>query len=392
MYPKIYLKPGKEKAVTARHHWVFSGALMKRDPGVQNGGVVAVFSADHKFLAIGYYNEKTSIAVRILSFEPAPIDGEFFWNRLQQANNARLELFRDSQTDCYRLLFSEGDFLPGLIIDRYGPGIVFQLQTLGLEQFRETFLRIIQTTWKPSFIYEKSEGMARLEEGLEARSELHAGELPEEGICVRENGVAFRVDIRQGQKTGFFLDQRDNRQLVRRLSRGKEVLNCFSYTGGFSVGAALGGAIGTINVDSSQPALDLARENFRLNGLPPGAHRFIQADVFEYLRASRDEFDLVILDPPAFAKRQSSITAAYRGYKDINLHAMKLVKPGGYLLTCSCSYYIDSSAFQKILFLAALDSGRQLQLIAKLPQPPDHPINLFHPESEYLKAFLCRVY
>jgi 23S rRNA (cytosine1962-C5)-methyltransferase len=391
MYPKVYLKPGKDKPLMAHHHWVFSGAILKKDADVASGGVVDVYSSDHKYLATGYFNERTSIAIRLLAFEPTPIDGNFLWDRIYQAWNLRTRLFPSEDTNCYRVFFSEGDFLPGLVVDRYGEGVVFQIQTLGLETLREQVIEILEIMIKPSFIYEKSEGTARSEEGLEPVSRLHRGTLPDGGVPVTEHGARFLVDIPKGQKTGFFLDQRENRRLVRDLSQGRSVLNCFGYTGGFSVNAALGGAPRTVTVEASQPALALARENFRLNGLDAADHALVAADVFQHLRECREKYDLVILDPPAFAKRQASMTAAFRGYKDINLQAMGCLRPGGLLLTCSCSYYVDPPTFQKILFMAARDAGRQVQILQKMPQPPDHPINLLHPESEYLKAFLCRI-
>ncbi len=392
MHPKIYLKPGKDKPVLAHHHWVFSGAIMKKDPEVVSGGVVDVYSSDHKYLGTGYFNELTSIAVRMLTFEPTQIDGNFLWNKIYLSWQMRQKLFADGSTNCYRILFSEGDFLPGLIIDRYDNCLVIQIQTLGIDRFREQILEILEVMMKPAAIYEKSEGAARQEEGLESVSKLHFGTLPERGVVVDENGIRYLVDIPGGQKTGFFLDQRDNRLLIRQISRGRLMLNCFGYTGGFAVNAASGGATRTVSVESSAAALELTRENFRLNQLDPDTHGFSQQDVFQFLREDDTRYDLIVLDPPAFAKRQSSLSAAYRGYKDINLNAMKRLKSGGYLLSCSCSYYIDQSSFQKILFMAAVDAGREVQILGKLPQPPDHPINIFHPESEYLKAVLCRVY
>jgi 23S rRNA (cytosine1962-C5)-methyltransferase len=392
MHPKIFLKPGKEKPVLAHHHWIFSGAVLKMEPEVVSGGVVDVYSADHKYLGTGYYNSQTSIAVRMLTFEPAQIDGNFLWNKIYRAWQMRQKLFADGSTNCYRILFSEGDFLPGLIIDRYNSCLVIQIQTLGIDRFREQILEILEVMMKPEAIFEKSEGAARQEEGLESVYKLHYGALPEPGVVVEENGLHYLVDIPGGQKTGFFLDQRENRLLIRQISRGRLMLNCFGYTGGFAVNAAFGGATRTVSVESSAGALALTRENFRLNNLDPDAHQFHQADVFQFLRDDTERYDLIVLDPPAFAKRQASLSAAYRGYKDINLNAMKRLKSGGHLLSCSCSYYIDQLAFQKILFMAAVDAGREVQILGKLPQPADHPINIFHPESEYLKAVLCRVY
>lgn len=391
MYPKLFLKAGKEKAVRAHHHWVFSGAIMKKDARVESGGVVDVYSADHQFLGSGVYNEKTSIAVRMLTFQPMPVDGIFFWDRIRRAWELRQALFPGPETTAYRLCFSEGDFLPGLIVDRYGDGLVIQILTLGLDRFRDTLLEVLAVMHKPAFIYERSEGPARREEGLEDSVGLRYGVLPETGIEVLECGVQFRVDVAGGQKTGFFLDQRDNRTLVRKLAEGGDVLNCFGYTGGFAVCAAMGGAGRTVTVESSGPALEMAQANFALNGIPPERHLFLKKDVFQYLREEEDLFDLVVLDPPAFAKKQSALNAAYRGYKDINLHAIRRVSPGGRFLTCSCSHFLEPDMFQKILFGAAVDAGREVQILQRLSQPADHPVNVFHPESEYLKAFLCRV-
>jgi len=392
MYPKIYLKQGKDKPLSSHHHWVFSGAIMKKDPEVKTGSIVDVYSSDHKYLGTGYFNEKTSIAVRMLCFEPTVIDGNFFWDRIYRSWNFRLKLFQEHSTNAYRVVFSEGDFLPGLIIDRYNNGFVIQILTLGMEQMRDHVLEVMDVMMKPDFIFERSEGAARAEDGLEPVNKLHKGLLPSEGVRFKENGISFDVDIQHGQKTGFFLDQRDNRRIIGEISSGKSVLNCFGYTGAFSVYAALSAATRTVTVETSESALEMARENFRLNGIDLNKHEFIREDVFQYLRKCREKFDIVILDPPAFAKKKSSLSSAFRGYKDINLHAIKCINPGGYLLSCSCSYYIDRVNFQKILFLSAIDAGREVQILGKLPQPPDHPINIFHPESEYLKSFLCKVY
>lgn len=392
MAPRIYLKPNKERPLLMHHHWVFSGAIQKKDPQIASGDLVEVYSADRKFLGTGYYNERTSIAVRMLRFEPGPIDGTFLWNRLYRAWTSRLKWFENQPTDAYRVVHAEGDFLPGLIVDRYGPGLVIQCQTLGMETLRQTVVEALTLIVKPSFVLERSEGASRQEEGLEPRTALLAGMLAPDGVVIRENGAQYGVDVQTGQKTGFFLDQRDNRQLVRELSAGKDVLNCFGYTGGFSVAAALGGAKSCVTVDISGPALARARENFERNCLTSGSWGFVQADCFEYLREEKEEFDMVILDPPAFAKHHGALAAASRGYKDINLQGLKRVRPGGLLLTCSCSHHLDAETFQKILFSAAVDAGREVQILRRLGQPADHPVNIFHPETEYLKAFLCKVH
>ncbi len=391
MHPKIYLKAGKEKPLLARHHWVFSGAILKMEPTVGTGKVVDVYSSDHKYLGTGVFNEKTSIAVRMLSFTPTRIDANFLWDRLHRAYELRKQFFPDeSVTNAYRVFHAEGDFLPGLVVDRYGTGLVVQLSVLGLEPFREDIAESLSAMMKPSFLYERSEGHSRSEEGLAASQGLLRGSLPESLVIV-EDGMRFAVDVTTGQKTGFFLDQRDNRRLVRDTSKGKKVLNCFGYTGAFSVAAVAGGALRTVTVDSSAPALEAARENFRLNGIDAGQHDFIRANVMELLRKPGEKYDFIILDPPAFAKHQNAVQAAFHGYKDVNLHAIKAVVPGGLLLTCSCSAHVDAALFQKIVFTAAADAGRNVQIIRKMAQPVDHPVNLFHPETEYLKALLLRV-
>ena len=387
---RCLLKKGKEKPLEGRHPWVFSGALDRIDDHFETGDLVKVFSADDRFLGIGYLNPRSQIAIRMLAFEDVEIDEGFFEKKLRAAIALR-EKFLSPDTDACRLIHSEGDFLPGLIVDRYGDYLVAQFLTAGMEQWKGTITRLLERLARPKGIFEKDDSDLSEWEGLPKRVGRLAGEEPPSFVEFRENGLHFFADIHEGQKTGFFLDQRDNRRLVGSLARGRRVLNCFAYTGGFSVYAARGGAAETVSVESSEPALNIARTHFEKNGIDPAAHQFVKEDVFQYLRASRQEFDLIVLDPPAFCKNKGQIQQAARGYKDINLHALKRLAPGGLLFTASCSSYIDPDLFQKIIFGAAKDARRDLRILQKTSHPFDHPINIFHPEGEYLKGLLCEI-
>lgn len=299
--------------------------------------------------------------------------------------------FLAPETNAYRLVNSEGDFLPGLIVDRYNEYLVTQFLTAGMEQWKEAIVRILCNLVPTKGIYEKEEMHEDSRPGGPARISTLMGEDPPDYCQIQENGLTFLVDLCHSQKTGFFLDQRANREGIRKLSRGKRVLNCFAYTGGFSVYAASGGALETVSVESSGTALNLARENFKKNGLDPTRAQWVEEDVFDYLRQTRQEFDVVILDPPAFCKSRQQIQSASRGYKDINLYALRRLASDGLLLTFSCSSYISPDLFQKIVFAAAKDARRDVQVLSKISHAFDHPINIFHPEGEYLKGFLCRV-
>lgn len=301
-------------------------------------------------------------------------------------------------TNSCRLIHAEGDLLPGLICDRYGDYLVLQLNTAGIERCRDWIIAILKDLLSPRMMYDRSDAGTRAQEGLPDST----GPIVEDGssatgaafpdlVEIHENGIKFLVDVKQGQKTGFYLDQRDNRSLIRGLAQGKRVLNCFSYTGGFSIYAAFGGAVSVTSVEASAEALALCKENMILNDIPLENQRLVKADVFQFLRDDQGEYDLIILDPPAFAKRKGQVKGAIRGYKDINLYAMKRLKKGGMMLTCSCSQHIDANLFQKILSYAAADASRQLQVLGAWGAPPDHPVALHHPEGAYLKAFLLRV-
>ena len=387
---RLILKPGKEKPILGRHPWIYSGAIDRVDDHYETGDLVRVYSAQDQFLGTGYLNPRSQIAVRMLSFEEGAIDRAFFKRRIEEAARLRAQ-FIPSRTDAYRLIHSEGDFLPGLIVDRYADYLVVQFQTAGMEEWKETILDLLVEEIKPRGIYEKDDAQAREWEGLEKRVGLLRGEEPPDYIPIEECGISFIADIHAGQKTGFFLDQRENRRLVAGHAKGKRVLNLFAYTGGFSVYAALAAATRVVSVETSARALNTCRAHFEHNQLSGSAYEFEEKDAFDYVRETRDEFDLIIVDPPAFAKSKDHIMQASRAYKDINLWAIKRIVKGGLLYTSSCSSYVSPDLFQKILFASAKDARREVRILAKTSHPPDHPINLYHPEGEYLKGLLCLV-
>ncbi len=385
---KCVLKPEKEKPLEGRHPWVFSGAIDQIDDSFQAGDLVKVFSSQDRFLGIGYLNPRSQIAVRMLTFEDVRIDEGFFEKRLQSAAALR-SAFVPSDTNAYRAVNAEGDFLPGLIVDRYADYLAVQFLTSAMDQWKEMIAKLLMKIFPVRGVFEKDDTEARDWEGLTQRVGRLAGDDPPDYVEIVENGHPFVVDIHGGQKTGFFLDQRDNRLRAAKLARGRRVLNCFAYTGGFSVYAAKGGAVETVSVDTSEPALNTARTNFEKNGLPAAEAMFLQEDVFDYLRSTRQEFDLIILDPPAFCKNKHQVQQAARGYKDINLWALKRLSRGGILMTFSCSSHIDPDLFQKIIFGAAKDVRRDVRVLERTGHPFDHPVSIYHPEGEYLKGLTC---
>ncbi len=387
---RCILKKGKERPLEGHHPWIFSGAIDQIDDSFQAGDTVRIFSADQKFLGVGYLNPRSQIAVRMLTFEDVEINQDFFEKQIREAVRLR-DTLMPPETNGYRLIHSEGDFLPGLVVARYGDYLVAQFLTAGIDQWKEIIVSVLQKVVPCRGIFEKDDSEWRDWEGLSKRVGKLAGEEPPDYVEIQENGKLFLVDIHGGQKTGFFLDQRDNRKLAGAMSRGRRVLNCFAYTAGFSIYAAKGGALEVVSVESSEPALNTARANFERNGIAEKSYSLVREDVFKYLRSSRQEFDFVILDPPAFCKNKNQIQPAARGYKDINLFALKRLVPGGLLFTGSCSSYITPDLFQKIVFGAAKDARRKVRIIAKTSHPLDHPINIFHPEGEYLKGLLCQV-
>jgi 23S rRNA (cytosine1962-C5)-methyltransferase len=368
------------------------------------GEIVDVFSCIGAFIGRGYYNPHSQIAARLLARSPIEINKDFFQERIKQAIALRRHILTGETTagsdgtnsgagatNSCRLIHAEGDLLPGLIVDKYGNYLVLQINTAGMEQFRDWVCSSLQDLLAPRMMYDRSDAAMRAQEGLpDSSGPIADGSFPDL-IEIRENDVRFLVNVKEGQKTGFYLDQRDNRSRMKGLAEGKRVLNCFSYTGGFSVYASLGGADQVTSVESSADALELCKENLSLNDISLQDHRMVKGDVFEFLRSDDGVYDLIILDPPAFAKRKGNVKGAIRGYKDINLYAMKRLKKDGMLLTCSCSQHVDASFFQTILSYAAADASRQMQILGSWGAPFDHPATLNHPEGAYLKSFLLRV-
>lgn len=384
------LKKTREKPVEGHHPWIFSGSIDEIEEGFKAGDLVRVYAYDKRFLGVGYLNPRSQIAIRMLTFRDEVIDAAFFERRIKEAILIR-ERFLPPKTTAYRLIHSEGDFLPGLIVDRYGDFLVAQFLTAGIDAWKECIVKILEKSMPAKGIFEREEAYVSEWEGLEPKVQVLSGAEPPDYVQITENGLDFVVDIRQGQKTGFFLDQRQSRKRVQEISKGKRVLNSFAYTGAFSVYALAGGAEEVVTLDSSEPALNTAKVNFQKNGFDPNLHTFIKEDVFTYLRDTRQEFDLIILDPPALCAKKQDVLQAARAYKDVNLYGIKRLAKSGLLLTCSCSSYVTPDLFQKILFAAAKDAKRNLRILDKTAHDFDHPINVYHPEGEYLKSFLCHV-
>lgn len=385
---KVVLKPGREKALRNRHPWIFSGAIDSFPP-FENGDILAVYSSSGEFLAKAYFHLENSICGRVITFRDEPIESAIE-QRIAEAVFLRETMFDRKLTNCFRLINAEGDGLPGLIVDIYDDLAVVQINTQGMERLKPLVVEKLKATLKLRGIYEKSHSAARRQEGLlDSLGPLY-GECPKE-ILVKENGVLFLIAIEEGQKTGFFLDQREMRQLIYRLSNNKRVLNCFSYTGGFSLFALKGGAKSVTSVDSSEGACRYAMENTLLNHIPLSQHEVIKSDVFGYLKNSKQSFEIVILDPPAFAKKRQDVHEACRGYKEINRRVLERMPPDSYLLTCSCSHFMDQDLFQQVVFQAAIEAKREAAICSRHIQAIDHPISLFHPEGEYLKGLLLHI-
>jgi 23S rRNA (cytosine1962-C5)-methyltransferase len=386
----IYLKQGRDRPVLNGHPWIFSGAIEKIDGEAQSVDIADVLDSKNNWLARGYYNPKSQIRVRILTWQKEAIDGEFFARRLRHAIDLRRRHL-PTGTTAYRIVNGEGDFLPGLIVDRYAGFLVCQFYTAGMARFRDEILDALRCCESIDGIFERTEGRVGDEEGLEPSVGTIRGDPPPETIEIAEGGHKFLVDIRRGQKTGFFLDQRDNRAFFETISRGRSVLNCFAYTGGFSVFAYAGGAKEVVTFDSSKPALELAEKNLELNGFGEAPSELIKGDAFAYLKEIDRQFDTIVLDPPSLAHKRNDIDAAAGGYKFLNLHALKHLNPGGMLLTFSCSQHISSDLFQKIVFGAAVDAQRRVSIVKRLGHAIDHPVSVHHPEGEYLKGLVVRV-
>ena len=405
MVSQVILKPGRDKPVRQHHPWIFSGAVAHVKGDAADGDVVDVVSSDGTWLARGTINRKSQIVVRLFTWLPdEAIDREFFVRRLALAYEARMGILADPGTSACRLVNAESDGLPGLIVDRYGGWLVTQFLALGMERWKEEIVKqigpivgpvVARRVFHVQGVYDRSDVEVRAKEGLPQTTGVLAGDEPPDLVEIRENGLHFLVDVKRGHKTGFYLDQRDNRRKVAPYLRGRDVLNCFAYTGAFAVYAMTAGAKSVVNVDTSAEALELARKNADLTGLADlSGLEFVEGDVFAELRRFRAEgrtFDAVILDPPKFAQNDRQLKRAARGYQDINRVAMNILRPGGVLVTFSCSGLVSPDLFQKIVFSASLEAERDVQIVEKLGQSSDHPILVTLPESEYLKGFVCRV-
>lgn len=390
------LKPGREESLRRRHPWIFSGAIEGLDGEPAGGETVAVRTSGGELAALGAFSPRSQIAVRIWSFDPSEkIEAGFLRRRLERAIKARRPEQENWGEACGRLAFSEADGLPGLVIDRYADFVVCQFLAAGAEAWRETIVTLLSEITHAAGIYERSDVEVRAKEGLEPRAGVLAGAEPPELVEVAEGELRFLVDLRRGQKTGFYLDQRDNRAIAAPYIGAGEVLDCFSNTGSFAAAALKAGAERVTCVDSSAGALELARRNVELNAIDPTRAVLEEGNVFGVLRRMRGEerrFDAVVLDPPRFADSRARLEAAMRGYKDINLQALKVLRSGGILVTFSCSHHMSSELLRMTLAYAAADAGREVQILRCLHQAADHPVALNFPESEYLKGFLCRVW
>jgi len=390
-YPKLILQKGKEVSLLRKHHWVFSGALAKKEEGIRNGDLVEVHSSKDDFLGIGYY-ATGSIMVRIISFEERAIDIDFWTEKIRAAHAVReaLQLTQQQETTVYRLVHGEGDGLPGLIIDYYNGTAVIQAHHIGIHLQVQAIAAALRAVYGSQLkgVYDKSGETLPKSETVPSNEWIWGNA---ETNLVKEYGAGYKIDWEKGQKTGFFIDQRENRKLVASYARGKKVLNTFCYSGGFSVLALQEGATEVHSVDISQKAIDLTEENVSLNAGFKGKHQSIVADVVKYIREIGDDFDLIILDPPAFAKSLKARHNAVQAYKRLNAEALRKIKPGGILFTFSCSQVVDKRLFANTITAAALESKRNVRILHQLSQPADHPINCFHPETEYLKGLVLYV-
>ena len=390
----VFLKKGRDHSVRNRHPWIFSGAIDRLEGEAAPGDIVLVRDAAGEALGFGAYSPTSQIRIRMLTFDPKAELGDdlFLADALGRALRARERLLKTGAVNALRVVNAEADLLPGVTVDRYGDWYVGQFTTAGADRRKKLIATILLNLWPAKGFFERSDADSRQHEGLPASSGVLAGEEPPETIEIAENGCRYLVDVRAGHKTGFYLDQRDNRAAVAAYAAGRDVLNVFSYTGGFGVAALAAGAKSVTNVDISAPALELAKRNFALNGLPDVAE-FIEGNAFEVLRKFRDSrrsFDLVVLDPPKFADNKNRVMGALRGYKDLNLLAMKLLAPGGYLATFSCSGLVTPELFRKVVGEAAVDAKRDFQIVRSLRQATDHPESVFFPEGLYLKGLILR--
>ncbi|MGZ3810156.1 MAG: class I SAM-dependent rRNA methyltransferase [Mucilaginibacter sp.] len=393
---EVILKKGKEKAVLQRHPWLFSGAIERVKGKPANGDVVKLLNDKGEFVAYGFYNDQSRVALRLLEWdENVEIDEAWFRGRVAVAVGSRNDLLEDGTTNTCRLIFSEADYLPGLIVDKYADYLAVQVLTSGIEKVLPVIINELQKLLNPKGIFDKSDASSRSHEGLETINQVLAGDPPPEIVQVLENNVRYGINIAEGQKSGFYCDQRDNRHIVAKYAKGKAVLDCFSYTGGFTLNALKNGAASVTSVDSSALAIETLKNNITLNKLDVSKFTAVQSDVNKQLRTLREQgekFDIVVLDPPKYAPSRSALDKASRAYKDLNRNGMLLLNSGGLLATFSCSGAMDIDTFKQVLAWAALDAGKEVQFIYQFCQPEDHPVRASFPEGEYLKGLLCRVY
>lgn len=396
MTPAIYLAKGRDKSLRRKHPWVFSRGIDKVEGEPKQGETVDVFAQNGKWLAKAAYSPSSQIRARVWSFEKEEIDLNFFIKRIKNAQLLREDIIERDGLTGYRLIAAESDGLPGITIDKYQDYLVCQLLSAGAELNKPTLVKALVHCFPNCHVYERSDVAVRKKEGLEQAVGVLHGEEPPKSVVIEENGVKISVDIVEGHKTGFYLDQRDSRKEAMKYVNGKDVLNCFSYTGGFGLYALKGNAKRVINADVSQPALDTAKHNAEINQFDISRKRavFLNADVFKLLREYRDQgtkFDVVIMDPPKFVSSKNNLTSGANGYKDINMLAMQILKPGGTLLTYSCSGLMGTDLFQKIIADAALDAGRSVKFVERFEQAADHLTDTAYPEGFYLKGFACKV-
>lgn len=389
---KIILKPGKDRSVFRYHPWIFSGAIAKGEGDLQEGNLVKVYTSDNRYLATGHC-QIGSIAVRILTFENETIDYNFWRNRIADAYNMRkaIGLTESPTNNVYRLIHGEGDNLPGLVIDYYAGVAVVQFHSVGMYLERENIAHALLDVMgdKIKAIYDKSEGTLPYKAAIEPHNGYLYGKA--DNFIALENGLKFNVDWLEGQKTGFFIDQRENRSLLEKYAQGKNVLNMFCYTGGFSFYAMRGGAHLVHSVDVSARAIELTKRNVELNFPEDSRHEAFAEEAFQFLEKSQNEYDLIVLDPPAFAKHQNVLNNAIQGYKKLNRKGIEIIKPGGIIFTFSCSQVMTKELFRQTVFTAAANTGRRVRILHQLTQPADHPVNIYHPEGEYLKGLVLYV-
>ncbi|WGV99124.1 class I SAM-dependent methyltransferase [Vibrio sp. YMD68] len=396
MTPAIYLVKGRDKSLRRKHPWVFSRGIHRVEGEPQSGETVDVYANNGQWLAKAAYSPTSQIRARVWSFEKRDIDKAFFVEKIRQAQLLRDDIIERDGLTGYRLIAAESDSLPGITIDRFQNYLVCQLLSAGAEYNKSTLVDALVECFPDCNIYERSDVAVRKKEGLPETVGVLHGDTPPDSVIIEENGVKISVDIINGHKTGFYLDQRDSRQQSMKYVKDKDVLNCFSYTGGFGLYALKGGAKRVINADVSQPALDTAKYNAEINEFDISKKRavFLNADVFKLLREYRDQgtqFDVVVMDPPKFVSSKNNLTSGANGYKDINMLAMQILKPGGTLLTYSCSGLMSADLFQKVIADAALDAGRSVKFVERFEQAADHLIDTAYPEGFYLKGFACKV-